>query len=71
MSNKIQTLLDLQGRSQAYLCRELNRSANTVSSWCRGKSEPTLSDAKLIADLLGVSLDDLISDTKQDNNESK
>lgn len=71
MSNKIQTLLDLQGRSQAYLCRELNRSANTVSSWCRGKSEPTLSDAKLIADLLGVTLDDLISDTKQDNNESK
>lgn len=71
MSNKIQTLLDLQGRSQAYLCRELNRSANTVSSWCRGKSEPNLSDAKLIADLLGVTLDDLISDTKQDNNESK
>jgi transcriptional regulator with XRE-family HTH domain len=71
MSNKIQALLDLQGRSQAYLCRELNRSANTVSSWCRGKSEPNLSDAKLIADLLGVSLDDLISDTKQDNNESK
>ncbi len=71
MSNKIQTLLDQQGRSQAYLCRELNRSANTVSSWCRGKSEPNLSEAKLIADLLGVSLDDLINDTKQDKKTSK
>ncbi len=69
MSNKIQKLLDQQGRSQAYLCRELNRSANTVSSWCRSKSEPNLSEAKLIADLLGVCLDDLINDTKQDDKE--
>lgn len=64
MANNIQFLLDKTGRSQAYLCRELNRSANTVSSWCRGVSEPSLSDAKRIADLLGVSLDDLIDNTK-------
>lgn len=69
MPNNIQRLLAIQGRSQAYLCRELNRSANTVSSWCRGKSEPNLSEAKLIADLLGVSLDDLINETKQEDKE--
>lgn len=71
MANNIQAILDKQGRSQAFLCRELGRSANTVSSWCRSKSEPNLSEAKLIADLLGVSLDDLINDTKQDKKESK
>jgi transcriptional regulator with XRE-family HTH domain len=60
MPNNIQKILVATGRSQAFLCRNLGRSANTVSSWCRGKSEPNLSEAKLIADLLGVSLDDLI-----------
>lgn len=60
IQNKIQIILKKQGRSQAFLCRELKRSANTVSSWCRGKSEPSLSEAKMIADLLGVKLDDLI-----------
>lgn len=64
MKNNIQELLDKQGRTQAFLCRELNKSANTVSSWCRGKSEPSLSIAKQIADLLGVTLDDLIINDK-------
>jgi transcriptional regulator with XRE-family HTH domain len=71
MSNNIQALLDKTGRSQAYLCRELGRSANTVSSWCRGKSEPTLSDAKLIANALEVSIDALIDDNNNDKKESK
>lgn len=71
MANNIQRILDKTGRSQAYLCRELGRSANTVSSWCRGLSEPSLSDAKHIADLLGVSLDDLISEEPNDKSDSK
>jgi transcriptional regulator with XRE-family HTH domain len=66
MANNIQALLNKQGRSQAFLCRELNRTANTVSSWCRGKSEPNLSEAKQIADLLGVSINDLVDDKKHD-----
>ena len=68
MTNNIQALLNKQGRSQAFLCRELNRTANTVSSWCRGKSQPNLSEAKQIADLLGVSIDDLVEEKKQDKN---
>lgn len=70
MANNIQAILDKQGRSQAFLCRELKRTANTVSSWCRGKSEPNLSEAKQIADLLGVSLDALI-DNKNNKKETK
>ena len=68
MANNIQQILDKTGRSQAFLCRNLGRSANTVSSWCRGLSEPNLSDAKRIADLLGVSLDDLIDNSKPEVN---
>ena len=66
MKNKIQQILTETGRSQAYLCRELNKSANTISSWCRNKSQPSLIEAKKISDLLETILDELIIDPKAD-----
>ena len=35
-------------------------SESTVSNWEKGKSEPTVSQAKIIADACGLCIDDII-----------
>ncbi|MCB9188036.1 MAG: helix-turn-helix transcriptional regulator [Flavobacteriales bacterium] len=58
--NRIQEILSEQGRMQSYLCRELGKSANTVSLWCRNKVQPSLQDLYKIAELLNCEVADLL-----------
>lgn len=63
--NRLSEILKEQGRTQAYLSRELKKSANTINNWCRNVTQPSLIEAKKISDLLDTSLDELIiEDTK-------
>ena len=58
-----QTLKDLReknGLSQEYMARELKMSRPSYALVESGKKEPTLSQAKILAELLGITLDSLI-----------
>lgn len=58
--NRIKTILRQQGRTQAYLCRMLGKSANTVSLWCTNKTQPSVDDLYSISKLLDCKVSDLL-----------
>ncbi|HTO37598.1 MAG TPA: helix-turn-helix transcriptional regulator [Brumimicrobium sp.] len=60
--NRLNEILKKQGRTQAFLSRELNKSANTVNNWCRNNTQFTLVEAKRIAEILNCKIEDLIDE---------
>jgi transcriptional regulator with XRE-family HTH domain len=58
--NRLNKILKEQGRSQAYLSRELGKSANTINNWCRNVTQPSLIDSQQLADLLGCEISNLL-----------
>lgn len=54
---KLTWLMKRARLSQQSIADSLSVSQGLVSFWCRGKNEPILSDAVLLADLLDVPLD--------------
>jgi len=59
--NRISDLLAEKERSQRFLARKLGISANTVNSYCAQRLQPTLDRLFQIAEILGVSVVDLIN----------
>ncbi len=53
-------MLRMQGRSQAYLCRMMGKSTNTLSLWCTNKIQPSLPDLYRIAKILNCKVADLL-----------
>lgn len=49
----------IKGITQTQMAKECNVSVSTVSNWERGKTEPTVSQAKKIANVCGLKLDDI------------
>ena len=45
----------------AQLSRKLNKTRQAVSKWVNGVSEPSLSEVKLISEILNVSVDDVLN----------
>lgn len=60
--NRLNEILKEQGRTQAFLSRELHKSANTVNNWCRNNTQFTLVEAKRIAEILNCKIEDLIDE---------
>lgn len=58
--NRIKRILRQQGRTQAYLCRMLDKSANTVSLWSTNKIQPSVDDLYRIAKILDCKVSDLL-----------
>jgi transcriptional regulator with XRE-family HTH domain len=67
--NRVLEILREQGRTQAYLSREMGKSQNTINNWCRNITQPTLPQAKRLAELLGCEITDLLID--EDTTEEK
>ncbi|MCF8432929.1 MAG: helix-turn-helix domain-containing protein [Crocinitomicaceae bacterium] len=55
----------MQGRSQAFLCRTMDKSANTLSLWCNNKVQPSVQDLYRIAELLDCEVADLLVEKDQ------
>lgn len=49
----------IKGITQTQLAKACNVSVSTVSNWERGKTEPTVSQAKKIANVCGMKIDDI------------
>lgn len=51
---------ELAGLSQRSMAEALGVNVSTVVSWEKGRTEPTVNQAKRISALTGVDLDDII-----------
>lgn len=66
-----------QGLTQQQLADRLNLSNKTISKWESGSGSPDISNLPILADTLGVSVDELLrgelskTETKQSNDFSK
>ena len=58
--NKIKKVLKEQGRMQSYLADKLDKSANTISLWCRNIVQPSIVDLYKVAEVLDCEIDELL-----------
>jgi transcriptional regulator with XRE-family HTH domain len=64
--NRIKTVLKEQGRSQTWLSEKIGKSVVIVNSYCNNKSQPKLRVLYDIAEVLDVSVKDLLLEKKND-----
>ena len=64
-SNRIKTLRKLAGYSQEQIARKLNVSQGAVSQWERGVTIPASEQLLALADILHVSIDDLLDRSQE------
>jgi transcriptional regulator with XRE-family HTH domain len=60
-------IMERRGISQADIIRELDVSSATVSNWCTGKKYPRIDAMQRMADLLGVNLSTLTTESGLDD----
>jgi transcriptional regulator with XRE-family HTH domain len=54
--------LEIKGKHQTDLIKDLGISSSTVSNWCTGQKLPRMSKIQMLADYLGIMKSDLIED---------
>ncbi|MDO5969565.1 helix-turn-helix transcriptional regulator [Flavivirga aquimarina] len=64
--NRLKEILVREEVSQKDLAKKLGKNEHTVSNWCINKSQPHLKDLYRIAEILKVSVCDLLI-PEQDN----
>lgn len=69
--NRIKTVLVDKDRSQTWLSEKLGKSFSTINAYCCNRQQPTLEILNKIAELLNVSIADLIIDNKKDSSYGK
>ncbi|NQZ76765.1 MAG: helix-turn-helix transcriptional regulator [Ekhidna sp.] len=58
--NRIKEVLDSKGIKQTWLAEKLGKSYNMVNSYVQNRRQPSLEDLYSIADILEVSVKDLL-----------
>lgn len=66
--NRIKEVLDEKGIKQIWLAEKLSKSYNMVNGYAQNRRQPTLDLLNKIADILDVSVTELIIDNKRQNN---
>lgn len=69
--NRIKTVLVDKDRSQTWLSEKLGKSFSTINAYCCNRQQPTLEILNKIAEVLNVSIADLIIDNKKDSSYGK
>lgn len=62
--NRIKSVLVEKDKSQTWLAEQLGKSFCTVNGYCTNRCQPSLETLKQIADILSVSIKDLIVDNQ-------
>ena len=62
--NRIKLVLVEKKKTNKWLAEQLGKDPATVSKWCTNTSQPQLETLICIADILGVSIADLVNNTK-------
>ena len=63
--NRIKEVLKDKGISQTWLAENMEKSYPTINEYARNKRQPSLEDLYKIADILNVSVSDLLIDNKK------
>lgn len=67
--NRIKEVLDKKGIKQIWLAEELGKSYNMVNGYVKNRRQPNLTILNKIAEILDVSITELIIDNKKQNND--
>lgn len=59
LKSNIGKIIDESPFKREYIRKHFNKSRNTISSWCTGKSYPSVSELFELAKILDVKVDDL------------
>ena len=62
--NRIKEVLREQGRSGKWLSEQLGKDVATVSRWCTNTVQPSIETLNLIAKLLDINVQKLLTKTK-------
>ena len=62
--NRIKEVLEEKGIKQIWLAEQLNKSYNMVNGYAKNRRQPSLELLNQIADILNVSVKDLITEKK-------
>ena len=66
--NRIKDVLEERGIKQTWLAEKLDKSYNMVNSYVTNRRQPSIEILYRIADLLQVSVKDLLVENKEDKN---
>lgn len=61
-SSKLRYYMQINGKNQTDLMRDLGLGSSTVSSWCTGQKLPRMGKIQMLADYFGINKSDLIED---------
>jgi transcriptional regulator with XRE-family HTH domain len=62
--NRIKEVLELQGRSQVWLAKQIGKSYVVLTNYRNNKSQPSIDTLRKIAKVLEVDIRDLLAPTK-------
>lgn len=62
--NRIKEVLVEQGRSGKWLADKMQKDVATVSRWCTNKVQPSIETLAIIAEVLDVNIQELLTKTK-------
>ena len=65
--NRIKAVLAERNKTGKWLAEQVNRDPATVSKWCTNAVQPDLLMLSTIADVLNVSIRELLVDSKKNN----
>ena len=60
VAQRIKQLMKEEGLNQVSLAEKVGVKQNTISSWLRGKKEPSITSLWLLADYFNVDIDYLV-----------
>lgn len=63
---KLGYYMQLNGKNQMDLMKDLNLKSATVSSWCTGKKLPRMDKIQMLADYFHIEKSDLLEDKNDD-----
>lgn len=61
-AKNLKRYMELHGKNQMDLMKDLHLSSSTVSNWCTGLKLPRMDKVQLLADYFGINKSDLIED---------
>ena len=65
--NRIKEILDEKGIKQTWLAEQLCKGFNMVNAYAQNRSQPSVEVLYQIADILDVSVKDLLMENKKEN----
>lgn len=61
-SSRLKHYMQINGKNQTDLMRDLGLGSSTVSSWCTGQKLPRMGKIQMLADYFGINKSDLLED---------